>query len=145
MLTKFAWKYPNVQLTIILVQIMFVLASLIYAGEFKGSQNLIQDKRKVGQPNPSNLKTQWGKIRAYVGVYPKFRVRHHMMIFSLVIPLCILTDPIVYIFVILNCPHFSPSILRQFLSLRIYAQWSISQTCYTRFSFSRLLLQLISF
>ena len=59
-----------------------------------------------GQPNPSNLKTKWEKTRAYVGVSPKCGLIRQMLISSLTITLCILTEPLVCTCVILNGPNF---------------------------------------
>ena len=84
------------------------LTSLNYAGKSKRIQNLIQDKRPWKQPNPSNLKTQWYKTRAYVGGYPKCGVRRWMLITSLETPSWILAETLVCTCVILNGPNLSP-------------------------------------
>ena len=144
-LTGYSGKQPNVSLTIIYIQIVFAPASLIHSGEAKRSQNLIQDKRQGEQPNPSNLKTQWDKTRAYVGGSLKCGVRRRILIHSFPIPIWILTEPLLCTCVILNDTNLSSSNLWQFPSLRMYAQWPTSQSCCTRFAFSCLLLQLISF
>ena len=120
-LTGFPGKYTNAHLTILLIQITLAFASLIDSGQSNYSQNLIQDKKQGEKPNRSNLETQWNKRRAYVGGSPKFGVRRHMLIHSLVIPLWVLTDLLVCTCVIINGPNFYPSNLWQFTSFIIYA------------------------
>ena len=85
---------------------MFTFASPIDSGESKRIQNLIWDKIQGIQPNPSNLKTQWDKTRACVGVSTKGGVRCQMFIFSLMIDLCITMDPLVFTSVIIKSPYF---------------------------------------
>ena len=143
--TEFSAKQLNIYLTVLQIPIVFAVASLIYAVEFKRIQSLIQDKVQGKQPNPSNLKTQWDKTRPYVGGSPKYWVRRQVLICSLTIPHWILTEPLVFTCIILNCPNFSPRDFWYFPSLIICAYFLTSQLYYTRFSFSRLLLLLIFF
>ena len=138
-LTGFYGKYPNIHLTILSVQIVFAFASLIDVDESNKSQNLTQDKIQGGQPNPSNLKTQWDKTRAYFGGSLKCGVRRWILICSLTIPLWILAYPLVCTCVLINLPRLYPYNIQQFLSLRIYVQWPTSQSCCTHFSISCLL------
>ena len=91
---------------------VFALASLIYAGESKRSQKLIQDKIQGRQPNPSNLKTLWDKTRAYVGVSTKCGVRCQMLVHSLTILCWIIKEPLLCTFFILNGHNLYPSNLR---------------------------------
>ena len=144
-ITGFSGKQPNVPLTVLQIKIVFALTSPIDAGESKRIQNLIQDKIQGEKYNPSNLKTQWDKTRPYVGGSPKYELRRQVLICSLTIPHWILTEPLVFTCIILNCPNFSPRDFWYFPSLIIYAYFLTSQLYYTRFSFSRLLLLLIFF
>ena len=136
-LTGFSGKQPNFNLTVMQIQIVFSLAYLIDADESKSIQSHIQDKRQVGvNPTQATSKHQWDKTRAYFGGISKmWGETQYVNSF--------IDNPISMQFVIINVPNLSPSTLRQFLSLRIYVQWPISQQCCTRFAFSRLLLQLI--
>ena len=91
---------------------MFAVASLIDDVESNRSQNRIQDKIQVDQPNLCNLKTKWAKTRTYDGGSPKCGVRRWVLIRSLTIPRWILTDPLVFICVIINGTNLSLSSLR---------------------------------
>ena len=88
---------------------MFALASLIDSSEYNRIQNFIQDNIQGEKPNSVNLKNQWDKTRAYVGVSPKYGVIRRILISSLTTPRRIRTDTLVLTFVILNGPNLSPS------------------------------------